>query len=47
MVLERSVIEMMQNASHIREIKIVNGHVRGNVTNAVHDEKVGTIIRSD
>jgi molybdenum storage protein len=30
----------------VKEIKIVNAHVPGNITKAVNGERVGTIIRA-
>lgn len=41
------VLELMANAKHVREIQIVNGLVRGNVTKALSGEHVGTIIHAE
>lgn len=46
-VVERAVLEMMQNAEHMRSIQIVNGLVPGNLTRALNGEHVGTIIYAD
>lgn len=46
-VVEHSVLEMMQNAQHRRSIQIINGLVPGNLTRALNGEPVGTIIRAD
>ena len=47
MVVERSVLDMMQNATHRRSIQIINGLERGNLTRALDGEDVGTIITAD
>jgi molybdenum storage protein len=47
LVLERGVIELMQNATHRRSVQIINGLERGNLTKALNGEHVGTIITSD
>src|SRR5215203_3888442 len=46
-VVERSVVELMKNATHRRSIQIINGLERGNLTRALDGEHVGTIITSD
>jgi molybdenum storage protein len=45
-VLERMVLELMQQAVHIRELRIVNCHVPGNITAAVRGDPIGTVIRA-
>jgi molybdenum storage protein len=40
------VLELMAHAKHVKEIQIVNGLVRGNVTKALAGEHVGTIIHA-
>ncbi|UUX91600.1 amino acid kinase family protein [Methanoplanus endosymbiosus] len=45
LVLEEAVLEMLQHSKNMHEVKIVNGHVRGNITKVLNGEKVGTIIR--
>ena len=46
-VVERSVLELMRNATHRRSIQIINGLERGNLTRALDGELVGTVITSD
>ena len=46
-VVERSVLELMQNATHQRSIQVINGLERGNLTRALNGEHVGTIISAD
>ena len=46
LVLEPMVLELMREAVHVREIRIVNCTVPGNVTAAVRGKNVGTVIRS-
>lgn len=43
-VVERAVIEMMKNAKNGKQIQIINGLVKGNLTRALNGEHVGTII---
>lgn len=47
MVLEPTVVEMMMNAKHVREVKIINGHEPGNLRRIFTGERVGTVIRAD
>jgi molybdenum storage protein len=47
LVVERVVLENMLKAVNVREIQIVNGLVRGNLTRALNGEHVGTIIYAD
>lgn len=46
-VVERAVLDIMENAEHCRKIQIINGLKRGNLTRALNGETVGTIITSD
>ncbi len=46
-VVERPVLEFMQHAEHCKQIQIINGLERGNLTRALAGEHVGTIIRVD
>lgn len=46
-VVERSVLELMRNATHRRSIQIINGLEHGNLTKALNGEHVGTIITAD
>ncbi len=44
LILDRTVIEMLARARHVKEIYIVNGLKRGNILKALNGEKVGTVI---
>ncbi len=44
LIVERAVLEFMLRARHIREIQFVNGLKPGQLTAALNDEPVGTII---
>ena len=44
LVVERAVLDFMENAVHAREIRVVNGLVPGNLTRALEGESVGTRI---
>lgn len=46
-VVEHSVLDMMENARNRRSIQIINGLVKGNLTRALNGEHVGTIISAD
>jgi len=46
MVIERMTVELLRNALNVREIRIVNCHVPGNIGRAIRGEKIGTIIRA-
>lgn len=46
LVLERRVVELLLVAKHVKKVKIINGHVTGNITKAIRGEKVGTLIRT-
>jgi len=45
MVLERKMLYLLRDMVNVREIRIVNGHQRGNVEKAIKGDKVGTLIR--
>jgi len=47
LVVERAVLDLMQNADHSRQIQFINGLEKGNLTRALNGEPVGTVIRSD
>ena len=47
LVIERIVLDLMLNASNIREIRIINCHKKGNIEKAIKGENVGTIIRAE
>jgi molybdenum storage protein len=42
--IDRIVLELMADAKHVKEIQIVNGLQRGNITKALRGEHVGTIV---
>jgi molybdenum storage protein len=44
LVLERRSLHLLREMASVREIRIVNGHKRGNLTRAIEGEKVGTSI---
>src|SRR5262245_62556169 len=46
-VVERPVLDMMEQAEHRRSIQIINGLEKGNLTRALNGEEVGTIIYAD
>lgn len=46
-VVERAVLELMENAESRREIRVINGLVPGNLTRALEGEDVGTLITAD
>lgn len=46
MVMERKILYLLRDAANVKEIRIVNGHSRGNIEKAINGEKVGTIIRA-
>ena len=46
MVLEPKAVELLRTARTIREIKIVNGHKPGALTQAIREGVVGTVIRA-
>src|SRR5262245_12006990 len=43
-VVERAVLDLIENARHQRSIQIINGLVPGNLTRALNGEPVGTVI---
>jgi len=47
LIVERGVLEMLQNARNVTQIQIINGLKPGNITKALNGEHVGTIIYKD
>ncbi|MDH5710279.1 MAG: uridine kinase [Gammaproteobacteria bacterium] len=47
LVVERVVLEYMQRARHMKEIRIINGTKKGNITAALSGENIGTRIYSE
>lgn len=43
-ILEFPMLDLLQQARHVREVQVVNGLVPGNLTRALAGEHVGTII---
>jgi molybdenum storage protein len=46
-VVERAVLDLMQNAQNRKSVRIINGLVPGNLTRALDGEDVGTLITVD
>ncbi|HEX4360520.1 MAG TPA: molybdenum storage protein subunit alpha [Pseudonocardia sp.] len=44
--IDATVLELMANAKHVRQIQIVNGRTPGNITKALRGEHVGTLIHA-
>lgn len=47
MVIEPMVLSLLKDAVHIREIRIINCHKRGNIEKAINGKNAGTIIRAE
>lgn len=47
MVLEPMVVQLLDNAVNIREVRIINCHKRGNIEKALQGKNTGTIIRAE
>jgi molybdenum storage protein len=47
LVVERSVLEFMSRARHMRQVQVINGLKPGNLTKALQGQHVGTIIESN
>jgi molybdenum storage protein len=43
-ILEFTVLDLLKSARHVRQVQVVNGLVRGNLTRALAGEPAGTII---
>lgn len=46
-VVERAVLDFMENARNRRSIQVINGLEPGNLTRALNGEEVGTVIYAD
>lgn len=46
MVLEKKVVELLQYAKNVHEVKIVNGHIPGSVQKVLSGGVPGTVIRA-
>ncbi len=47
MVIEPMVVELLERAVNIREVRIINCHKRGNIERAINGKKIGTVIRAE
>jgi len=47
MVIESMVVELLRDAVHVRNVKIVNCHVPGNIGRAILGKNIGTIITAE
>jgi len=47
MVIEPMVVELLENAVNIREVRIINCHKHGNIGKALQGKNAGTIIRAE
>ncbi len=46
MVFEQKLLYLLRDAANVKELRVVNGHKRGNIERAIRGEKVGTLIRA-
>jgi len=47
MVLEPMVVELLREAIHVREVRIINCHKRGTIEKAINGINTGTVIRAE
>jgi molybdenum storage protein len=45
LVFEQKLLYLLRDSANVQEIRIVNGHKRGNIEKAMQGEKVGTVVR--
>lgn len=45
LVFEQKLLYLLRDSANVQEIRIVNGHKRGNIVKAMRGEKVGTVVR--
>jgi len=45
--VDRMFLDVLTTTRHVKQVQVVNGLVSGNLTRALRDEHVGTIIRSN
>jgi molybdenum storage protein len=45
--IDRIVLQILGSAKHVREVQIVNGLKRGNISKALAGDHVGTIVHAD
>jgi molybdenum storage protein len=46
LVIEPMVVELLKDAAHVKEVKIINCHIKGNIEKAIKGKNVGTVIRA-
>jgi molybdenum storage protein len=46
MVFEQKVLYLLHDAANLKELRIINGHKRGNLEKAIRGERVGTLVRA-
>ena len=46
MAVERKMLNLMRNSAKVSQVRVVNGHVRGNIGKAIDGERVGSVIRA-
>ncbi|MEL6544542.1 MAG: uridine kinase, partial [Myxococcota bacterium] len=47
LILERSVLDALNRARHVRSVHVINGLERGTLAKAFAGERVGTLIHQD
>ncbi len=45
LVFEPTLLSLLRDSANVQEVRIVNGHKRGNIVKAMRGEKVGTVVR--
>ncbi len=46
MVMERKLLYLLKDTANLKQVRIINGHQRGNIAKALRGEAVGTLIRA-
>ncbi|HEY6008300.1 MAG TPA: uridylate kinase [Geobacteraceae bacterium] len=46
MAIEPKMLYLLRDSVKTREVRVVNGHVRGTIEKAINGEKIGTVIRA-
>ena len=44
--MERKMLYLLRDMRSVKEIRIINGHKRGTLVQALRGEKIGTIVRA-
>jgi isopentenyl phosphate kinase len=47
LVIEPMVVQLLENAVHIREVRISNCHKRDKSEKAINGKKIGTVLRAE